>query len=147
MGVEHVTFYQHRTLYVIAAALFTLLTTMLILLLFIESSTLARLLWGGLALLTVLFSYTTAKFARLPVSLDIGARGIELFHRRGWVWLPWSAIERVEVVRHQGQSLIVAWFRGSDDFPNFDTMGGGPRFIPKLGGAALCSVGILDLPP
>jgi Caspase domain len=146
MGVEHVTFHQYRVLYVIAAVLSALLATVLAFLPFTESSTLARLLWVGLVVLALFFSYVFAKFARFPISLDIGARGIELFHRRGWVWLPWSTIERVEVVRYQGHSLIVSWFKDSDDFPDFDTLGGGPHFVPKLGGAVLCSVGVLHAP-
>jgi hypothetical protein len=146
IGVEHVTFQQHRTMYVIAAVLLALLAAVLTLIVFEETSMLARVLWGGLAALALSFSYVCVRFARFPVSLDVGARGLELFHRRGWVWLPWSAIERVEVVRYQSQSHIVSWFNGSDDFPDFDAFGGGPRFIPKLGGASLCSVGILRAP-
>jgi hypothetical protein len=146
MGVEHVTFEQHRTMYVILVVLCALLAVVLTIIAFSESSTLVRLLWVGLAGLALLFTYAWIRFVRFPVSLDIGARGIELFHRRGWVWLPWSAIERVEVVRYQGQSHIVSWFHGSDDFPDFDAFGGGPQFIPKLGGASLCSVGILSAP-
>lgn len=146
MGVEHVTFQQHRTMYVILVILLALIAVVLIIVAFGETSTLARILWGGLAVLALCFVVAFSRFARLPVSLDIGARGIELFHRRGWVWLPWSSIERVEVVRYQGQSHIVAWFIGSSDFPDFDALGGGPQFIPKLGGASLCSVGILRAP-
>jgi hypothetical protein len=146
LGVEHVTFQQHRTLYVILAVLFALLAAVLTIIAFSEGSTLARLLWGGLAGLALFFDYAWIRFVRFPVSLDIGARGIELFHRRGWVWLPWSAIERVEVVRYQGQSQIVSWFNGSDDFPDSDVFGGGPQYIPKLDGASLCSVGILRAP-
>jgi hypothetical protein len=146
IGAEHVTFNQHRTLYVIAAVLFALIAAVFSFIVFSENTMLGRLLWGGLTLLAFFFAYATAKFARFPISVDIGARGVELFHRRGWIWLPWRAIERIEVVRHQGQSFIVAWFKGSDDFPDFDTLGGGPRFVQKLGGAALCSVGILHAP-
>jgi hypothetical protein len=145
-GVEHVTFKQYRAPYLIGAVVFAVVTPVFTFATFTESGTLARLLWGSFAVLALFLGYVAIKFARLPVSLDIGARGIELIHRRGWVWLPWSAVERVEVVRYQGQSYIVSWFKGSDDFPDFDTLGGGPQFIPKLGGASLCSVGILHAP-
>jgi hypothetical protein len=145
VGVERVTFNQYRTPYVILVVLCALLATVIPFTLFGESSTLERLVWGGLEVLTLSFVPAFAKFAQFPVSLDVGARGIELVHRRGRVWLPWSAIEWAEVVRYQSQSLIVASFRGSDDFPDFDLLGG-PRFVQKLGGAALCSVGILRAP-
>lgn len=145
-GVEHVTFKQYRALYVIVAILSALFATVLPFILFADVSLLSRLLWGSLGVLVLSMGYVAIRFARFPVSLDVGVRGIELIHRRGWLWLPWSAIERVEVVRYQNQSLIVGWFEGSDDFPDFDILGGGPHFIPKLGGAALCSVGILRAP-
>jgi hypothetical protein len=146
MGVEHVTFHQHRMMYVILVILCALLAVVLAIIAFAETSMLARLLWAGLAGLALFFTFAWIRFVRFPVSLEIGARGIELFHRKGWVWLPWSAIDRVEVVRYQGQSHIVSWFHGSGDFPDFDAFGGGPQFIPKLGGASLCSVGILHAP-
>ena len=145
-GVEHITFKQHHTMYVVATVLLLMVTNLLVFIVLVERSTLARLLWGGLAVLTLSFTLICIRFARFPVSLDVGARGIELFHRRGWIWLPWSVIERVEVIRFQSQSHIVAWFNGSDDFPDFDAFGGGPQFLPKLGGASLCSVGILRAP-
>jgi hypothetical protein len=146
MGVEHVTFRQHRTMYVILAILWALVATLLSIFAFEGPSTLARVVWGGLAALVLCLVVVSIRLARFPVVIDIGARGIELFHRRGWVWLPWSAIERVEVVRYEGQSHIVCWFNRADDFPDFDALGGGPRFIPKLGGASLSSVGVLRAP-
>jgi hypothetical protein len=146
IGVEHVTFRQHRTTYVVLVALLALIAAVFSIIAVEESSILAQTLWGALAALALCLAVVFIRFARFPVSIDIGARGIELFHRRGWIWLPWSAIERVEVVRYQSQSHIVCWFHGSDDFPDFDALGGGPRFIPKLGGASLSTVSVLRAP-
>ena len=83
VGVERVTFNQYRTPYVILVVLCALLATVIPFTLFGESSTLERLVWGGLEVLTLSFVPAFAKFAQFPVSLDVGARGIELVHRRG----------------------------------------------------------------
>jgi caspase domain-containing protein len=96
IGVEHVTFNQHRMLYVIAAVLLALLAALLILLTVMETSTLARLLWGGLALLALSVGYLVARVARFPVSLDIGARGIELFSS---TWMDMATLERSRTCR------------------------------------------------
>lgn len=84
------------------------------------------------------------KVAAAPVRLEIGTQGIQVFARSSTSWFPWSIVDRVEVMRLEGGNLhIVAWCQGANTFPDFDTYGGGPRFLPRLGAVAICPVNVL----
>jgi hypothetical protein len=84
-----------------------------------------------------------AKMARSPIRLEIGSRGIQVFARSESTWIPWEVIDRVGVVRVAGQQHLVAWSQAADVFPEFDTYGGGPRYLPQHGGIAICSLSVL----
>lgn len=89
------------------------------------------------------FIYASARMARSPVRLEIGANGVQLFARSRTTWLPWRIIDRIEVIRVQGTPHVVAWIPDPKIFPTFDTLGGGPRYVPALGAVAVCPVGVM----
>ncbi|GAA4212573.1 caspase family protein [Microbispora amethystogenes] len=96
----------------------------------------------GLFLLVLIFGFL--QMARSPVRLEIGSQGIQLFARSGTTWIPWEFVSAVDIERANGNDHIVVWLNEADIFPDFDTFGGGPQFIPKMGAIALCSINVLS---
>jgi hypothetical protein len=140
----YVTFEVHRGLYWIVVGLsLALILVLSILATASDLSGIGKLVAGLVAIVVLILTVSFANMARSPVRLEIGAQGVQVFARSETTWIPWEVIERIDIVPVQGHQYIVAWCRGADMFPEFDTFGGGPHFLPKLGAIAICPVSVL----
>jgi hypothetical protein len=140
----YATFHAYRHIYWVIVGLNTALV--LLLLLMIATSELpivAKIISGVVGIFLTFITYGYVKMAKSPVRLEIGAQGLQVFARRETAWIPWEVIERVDVVRVQGHQCLVAWCEGADMFPEFDSFGGGPRYLPKIGAIAVCPLTVL----
>lgn len=128
----------------------TVLTPILGLLLFagalVSASLATKIISGIFAIFLMFLTIAFADMAKSPILLEIGAQGVQLFARSGATWLPWEIIERIDIKKIQGIPHLVAWLRYSDVFPDFDTWGGGPRFLPEINAIAVCSLNVLHAP-
>jgi hypothetical protein len=140
----YVTFEAHRRLYWVVVGLsLALILVLSILATASDLSGIGKLISGLIAIFVLILTLGFANMARSPVRLEIGAQGVQVFARSETSWIPWEAIERIDILPVQGHQYIVAWCRGADMFPEFDAFGGGPRFLPKLGAIAICPISVL----
>ena len=140
----YVTFEAHRRLYwVVVGLCLALILVLSILATASDLSGIGKFFAGLVAIVVLILTVGFANMARSPVRLEIGAQGIQVFARSEPTWVPWEVIERIDIVPVQGHQYIVAWCRGADMFPEFDSFGGGPRFLPKLGAIAICPISVL----
>lgn len=91
----------------------------------------------------VILVFGLGSMARLPIRFEVGVNGMQVFARRETTWIPWEAVDRVDIVRVSGNPHVVAWSRYADRFPDLDTFGGGPCFLPRLGAIAVCPLNVL----
>lgn len=140
----YVTFEAHRRLYWVVVALnIALIFVLSILATASDLSGIGKFFAGLVAAVVLILTVGFANMARSPVRLEVGAQGVQVFARSETTWIPWEVIERIDIVPVQGHQYIVAWCRGADMFPEFDSFGGGPRFLPKLGAIAICPISVL----
>jgi hypothetical protein len=133
----YVAFVGRQGLYALLTLLLGFLILLLLFLLFIVG-------WFGKVLLAlavvvcILLAWGFGLMAAVPVRLEIGLFGMQVHARRETVWIPWEVVDRVDVIRVEGNPHVVAWCERADLFPELDTFGGGPRFLPALGAIAVC---------
>jgi len=140
----YVTFEAHRRLYWVVVGLnLALILVLSILATASDLSGIGKLISGLAAILVLILTVGFASMAKSPVRLEIGTQGVQVFARSETTWIPWEVIDRIDILLVQGHQYIVAWCRGADMFPEFDTFGGGPRFLPKLGAIAICPISVL----
>jgi hypothetical protein len=139
----YVTFHSYRRPYWVLVVLLTLIAAVAAIVVVSPGNALLRVGFAMMGAIALLLTLAFGRMARWPVRLEIGAQGIQLFARSGTTWIPWSVIERIGVRRVQGVPHVVAWLREAEIFPDFDSLGGGPRYLPQLGAVAVCSVSIL----
>jgi hypothetical protein len=137
-----VTFTGRQAIYGASSVNAALIGVLLLVLLFIES-TVAKVVLGSVELFIVVITIGFANMARAPIRLEIGSAGIQLFARRGTSWFPWQVLGRVEVMRVGGNPHIVGWCVGADTFPDWDNLGGGPRYVRTLNAVAICPISVL----
>ncbi|MEU4541494.1 caspase family protein [Streptosporangium sp. NPDC023825] len=140
----YVTFEARHRTYWVLTFLMTLLGLLMVLLAFTpDLSVLARIAFGVGATFSLLLTLGFAQMARAPIRLEVGAQGVQLFARSGTTWIPWSVISAIDIEQVNGNPHVVVWLEEADIFPDFDTFGGGARFIPKQGAIALCPINVL----
>jgi hypothetical protein len=140
----YVTFEAHRRLYWVVVGLnLALILVLSILATASDLSVIGKFFAGMAAIVVLILTVGFANMARSPVRLEIGAQGVQVFARSETTWIPWEVIERIDILPVQGHQYLVAWCRGADMFPEFDSFGGGPRFLPKLGAIAICPISVL----
>lgn len=139
-----VTFDAHKGLYWVLTSLVAVLSAMMTAVAVVSSASVTlRIIVGVAAAFSAAVGVGFGVMARSPVRLEIGEAGIQLFARSGTTWLPWNVLERVAVRRRGGSHHIVAWLREAEIFPDFDTFGGGPRYLQDSGAVAVCSISTL----
>ncbi|MGW3619139.1 restriction endonuclease [Micromonospora arida] len=125
------------------------INTLLIILLAIiipttDTPLVAKVLIGVFAAFLVFATVGIANIARNPTTLEIGKMGIQVYRRNGTYWFPWQVLNRVEMMRLEGGTRhLVGWCTNPELFPESDSFGGGPRFLPKLKAVAICPLNIL----
>ncbi|SNR23905.1 caspase family protein [Actinomadura mexicana] len=141
---EYTSFEAHRRLYWIITALWGVLGAGLI-----ASSFLPDIALGWRAALSVastivlLLCVGFFGMARRPLRLEIGRQGVQLFARSGTSWLPWTVLDKVTIERIGGVHHIVAMLEEAEIFPDFDTFGGGPRYLEQTGRLDVCPISVL----
>ncbi|MGW0215605.1 restriction endonuclease [Micromonospora chokoriensis] len=104
----------------------------------------AKVLIGLFAAFLVFVAIGSANMARNPTTLEIGRKGIQIYSRSGTYWFPWQDLNRVEVMRLEGGTRhLVGWCPNPELFPESNSYGGRPRFLPKLKAVAICPLNIL----
>lgn len=83
------------------------------------------------------------RLAMRPVRLEVGAIGVQTFFPRNSAWMPWELIDRIDVVRVDGNLGIVAWSRHAAVYPTAGEGGMGAHYVPPLGAVTLCPLGPL----
>ncbi|MBM0232478.1 restriction endonuclease [Micromonospora sp. STR1_7] len=104
----------------------------------------AKALIGLFAAFLVLATVGFANMARNPTKLEIGRNGIQVYSPSGPYWFPWQVLNRVEMMRLEGGTRhLVGWCTNPELFPESVSLGGGPRFLPKLKAVAICPLNVL----
>jgi hypothetical protein len=141
---EYTSFEAHRRLYWIITALSGVLGVGLIAGLFLPDIALGwRVTLGVAGTFVLLLCVGFFGMARMPVRLEIGRQGVQLFARSGTSWLPWAVLDTVTLERIGGVHHVVATLEEAEIFPDFDTFGGGPRFLEKTRKLDICSISTL----
>ncbi|WP_327141144.1 HNH endonuclease [Nocardia sp. NBC_01327] len=83
------------------------------------------------------------RLAMQPIRLEVGAVGVQTFFPKGSAWMPWDLIDRIDVIRVDGNLGVTAWSRHADDFPTSTEAGTGAHYVPSLGAVTLCPLGPL----
>jgi hypothetical protein len=124
-----------------------LLLSFLVVVLLLVTTSLGGKIFGGIFVAFLIFlSIGFGRMAKSPIRLEIGSRGVQLYARSGTTWLPWEVIDAIAVKKIVGTPHLVAWIHDPNRFPEFDTLGGGPRFLPKLNAIDICSLSVLHAP-
>lgn len=125
------------------------INTLLIILLAIIIATtdipfIVRALLGLFDAFLVFAAIGFANIAKHPTRLEIGRAGIQLYSRSGAYWFPWQILDRVEIMRLEaGTRHLVGWCANPELLPESASVGGGPRFLPKLKAVAICPLNTL----
>ncbi|MCA1702041.1 MAG: hypothetical protein LC808_01720 [Actinobacteria bacterium] len=143
---SHVAFTSYKWLYGILAILVLIFSLLLIVGIFASTSLGGKIIYSVLAVFLIFIAIGFVGIVKSPIRLEISSRGIQLFARSGTTWLPWEVVETVTIKRIGGVFHVVAWLPYSDVFPQFDSWGGGPRYIPKINAIAVCSLSVLRAP-
>ena len=104
----------------------------------------SKLLVVCVATLSALVALGAFLTARILADLEIGARGIQLFDRKGATWIPWNDIDKVDVVRAQGSLHLVVWTPIAKNFPGYSGTKRFPQYVPKLDALAICKLSNLQ---
>jgi hypothetical protein len=138
----YVAFTGHQGAYALVTLLLGILVFPLIFLV-LDSGSLGKIVASGCIVLCVFLMIGFGSMARVPIRLEVGVNGMQVFGRRETTWIPWEIVDRVDVVRVTGNPHLVAWSRYADRFPDTDNRNGGPRFVPGLGAMAVCPLNVL----
>jgi Holliday junction resolvase-like predicted endonuclease len=141
-GGQYDTFVSRQGVYAFLVTLIALLVIVSFLVM-PALGMLGRIMIGAIDLFLIVLSIGFSKMASSPVRLEIGVNGIQVFARSGASWLSWSEMQRVDVIRLGGNPTLVAWLQHPAAFPELDTFGGGPRYLPHLEAVAVCPLTVL----
>ncbi|WP_433530434.1 restriction endonuclease [Micromonospora sp. CA-263727] len=142
---DYVAFAASSGMYWTIVGITTLLITLLAMIIATADIPLiAKALLGLFDAFLVFATIGFANMARNPTRLEIGRAGIQVYSRSGTYWLPWQALDRVEIMRLEaGTRHLVGWCTNPELFPESTSSGGGPRFLPKLNAVAICPLNTL----
>jgi hypothetical protein len=138
----YVAFQGRQTIYAWAAVICGAWIIFL-LLLFLTTGLTGKVLSAAAALFLGLLTFGFWNMARRPIRFEVGAYGMQVFARGETAWIPWEVVERVEIIRVDGNPTLVAWSRFADRFPDTDVFKGGPRYLPRLKATAVCPLHVL----
>jgi Holliday junction resolvase-like predicted endonuclease len=133
-------FYGYQTPYWVLVALLTL-AAVITLFVAIFGSTSWKLACSAALMFEVVLIVGFWRLAMQPIRLEIGQSGIQVFFPSRVAWMPWEKMERVDVVRVDGNPCVVAWSSHASLFPTKGESGMGAHFIPALRAIALCPLG------
>ncbi|MQY21703.1 restriction endonuclease [Nocardia macrotermitis] len=83
------------------------------------------------------------RLAMHPIRLEVGRMGIQAFFPQDTAWMPWDRIDRVDVVRVNGNLAVVAWSEYAKLYPTTGEAGQGPHYVPTFDAVAICPLGPL----
>ena len=138
----YTTFHGHQGAYWVVVALLFLMA-LLTLLGVVDGAGLWKVVFAAIMVFEVLLIIGFWRMAMRPIRLEIGALGIQTFFPRTAAWMPWEYIDRVDIVRVDGNPTVVAWSRYAHLFPTSGEAGLNAFYMPKWGAVALCPVGPL----
>jgi Holliday junction resolvase-like predicted endonuclease len=109
----------------------------------IDGRGLWKVLFGGAIAVEVLLIVQCWRLAMRPIRLEIGTAGIQTFFPRNTAWIPWEYIDRVDIIRADGNLAVVAWSKHANLFPTAGESGLGAFYLPAIGAVAVCPLGPL----
>jgi Holliday junction resolvase-like predicted endonuclease len=139
---QYLTFQGYQGLYWILVALMLLLALVTSFGV-IDGRGFWKVIFAGIVAFEVLLVVGFWRLAMRPIRLEIGVTGIQTFFPRNTAWMPWEQVDRVDVIRADGNLAVVAWSRYATLFPTTGEAGMGAHYIPSLGAVAVCPLGPL----